>query len=122
MSTINPELYIKRNAPYTVMWAIRDYLWSNKPLSITIQKFFDYLSEYHFCDPFKYIETVKSILEQVKDVSKMKRLLLEDRETYISPSYRTLNDYIKGEFREDMTIEKLCNVVCELMEGYAETA
>lgn len=116
MSIINSDLYIKRNAPHTVAWAIRDYLWSNTHLSITLQKSFDYLREYHLCDPSKYVEAVKSILEQVKDISKMKKLLMDDKKTYVSPSYRTLNDYIKGEFRDDMTIEKLCNVVYELMD------
>ena len=47
-----------------------------------------------------------------KDINYFKKCLKKDKDIMVSPHYNSLNEYVKGEFETNKTIDELHSIVC----------
>lgn len=110
--------YIKANAPGIAIGAIRARLWWNKPIKESVERNYERERSDGYCDPEEMRDTVLNYLRNAATCADgLYKLLDIDRERLVSPCYRTMREYIRGEcgLETELTGEQISAIIaCEL--------
>ena len=117
------EEYMKANLPAIIKNIVADYLWNSVPPQTHIRQLTDYEREYNSsfvrADDFS-----RQVTEEwnlcVANKRCLKIKLQQIKNSFVRPYYRTINDFIVGEFEVKGidTLDKLFNAIQHLrIEG-----
>lgn len=110
--------YIRANAPGIAIGAIRARLWRDKPIKESVERNYEYERTAGYCNPEEMRGTILNYLREAATCAEgLYKLLDIDRERLVSPCYRTMREYIRGEcgLETELTGEQISAIIaCEL--------
>lgn len=103
-------LYIVRNTPTIAENALKNYLWHNKEISNTIEKFCNHAKICHRCDANLLRASVNAELYQVLESKEnFRKFLNKQRETLISPACKSAKEYLVKMWETEESLENVYN-------------
>lgn len=80
----------------------------------------EYDRKHGYCNPENMKNAIFDILNSMTTENGVKKFISDFKKTYISPSYRTVNDFINGVYEtEGLTVLKIANIVKQQLAGLA---
>lgn len=103
-------LYIVRNTPTIAENALKNYLWHNKEISITIENSCNHAKEYHYCDTDLLRASVNAKLRQVlENKENFRKFLNEQRKSWIYPACKSAKEYLVKIWETEESLENVYN-------------
>lgn len=109
--------YIIANTNACVNNCICFYLWKNQSFKQSIQNIMDHVRKYHYCDPEAMKDAIVEKLKTMTEEKGVNGFILEWKQTYVRPFYKTVKDFIAGEYEtEGLTAQGIANIVSEQLQ------
>ena len=110
--------YIKANINACVNNCICFYLWKNQSFKQSIQNAMDHVKEYNYCNPDDMKIAIVDKLRTMTSKKGINNFISEFKKTYVSPSYKTVKEFISGEYEtEGLTLQGIANIVLEQLQA-----
>lgn len=104
--------YIEANKNTVVNNCICFYLWENKPFSKTIDESIEHMAKYNYCGLTAMRNAISDVLKSITTEKGVNKYISELKKRYVRPFYRTVKEFIKGEYGIDgLTAQGIANIV-----------
>lgn len=112
--------YINANKNACINNCICFYLWENKSFLKTVNNIMEYTKKHGYCNSANMRNAILDTLKLMTTENGVKKFISDFKKTYISPSYRTVNDFIKGAYEtEGLTALEIASIVKQQLSEFA---
>ena len=108
---VTSKEYIGANTDAVVYNCIRFYLWNNQTFEETIAKTMKRVQEYCYCNSVEYKKAIVERMETMSTKEGFEKTFKKNRWKYISPFYKTVKEFIVGEFEEEITVDNIVKII-----------
>lgn len=103
-------LYIVQNTPIIAENALKNYLWHNKEISNTIEKFCNHARKYHYCDVGLLRASVNAqLFDILRSKENFQKFINEQRKNLVSPACKSTKEYLVKMWETEESLENVYN-------------